>query len=166
MHAENLNPLPRAPKARAWQWGTIALAFLIPLLLVRDLRFDIRAPKIYVRAISPEIKELVPEGARFVIVDPLDAGFYPKLMRYLLYPHATVEMVSVYDPPAEALRQALSSADVSFAWVHTETEAVRSVFGLPLPDGASYLLQKTEGGWKQLGAWPYPGYRLPRDVPD
>ena len=150
----------------AWGRAAVAVALIFPLVMAPKLRFDIRAPKLYVRAIGPEIDRLLPDGARLAIVDPRDAGFYSKLMRYVLYPRTQVVGSLFYDPPTDQILKALADNRATHAWVHTQTAAARAAFGLPLPDGASYLLAKESDGWRQLGDWPYPGYALPSDVPD
>lgn len=149
-----------------WGRAALALALLFPVLMAPKLRFDIRAPKIYVREIGPAIDRLLPDGARLAIVDPRDAGFYSKLMRYVLYPRTQVVVSLFYEPPQDLILKALADNQASHAWVHTQTDAARAAFGLPLPDRASYLLAKEGDGWRQIGMWPYPGYALPSDVPD
>ena len=150
----------------ALRTGGIALAVLLPLALAHNLRFDIRAPKIYTRAVGAEIAQLVPQGAKLAVVDPLDTAFFAKLLRYVVYPKASVVTNLAYQQPAEAVTRELERSGAGYAWVHTQDEAVRKVFGAALPDGASYLMERTAQGWVEVKSWPYPGYRLPTDIPD
>jgi hypothetical protein len=150
----------------AWGKAVILLALIFPLAMAPKLRFDLRSPKIYVRSVSHELVRLIPEGARVIIVDPLDAGFYGKLMRYMLYRHVRVVRSLQYNPSADAIRDAVAETLPTYAWIHTQTDAVRGVFGAPLPPGSSYLMKKEAAGWRLIESWPYPGYALPSDIPD
>ena len=157
-----------APREIAPAWGkaVILLALIFPIVMAPKLRFDLRAPKIYVRSVSHELVRLLPEGARVIIVDPLDAGFYAKLMRYMLYRHVLVVRSLQYNPSADAIQNAVTETQPAYAWIHTQTDAVRGIFGAPLPPGRSYLMKKEAIGWRLIESWPYPGYALPSDIPD
>jgi hypothetical protein len=148
-----------------WRAAPVGIALLLPLLLIVSLRFDLRAPKVYTRAVGAEIATLLPEGAKLAVVDPLDTMFYAKVMRYLVFPKVSVVASLYYAPPADRIQAELARTGATYAWVHTQDAAVRSVFG-GLDDGASYLMEKGDGGWTLIKAWPYPGYRLPTDIPD
>jgi hypothetical protein len=146
--------------------GAIALALLLPLATAQNLRFDIRAPKIYTRDVGAEIIQLVPQGAKIAVVDPMDTIFFAKVLRYVVYPTADVVTAIAYQQPANLVSAELTRSGATHAWIHTQDEAVRQVFGAELPDGSSYLMEKTVQGWKEVKSWPYPGYRLPTDIPD
>ncbi len=156
----------RPDLAPAWGKAVILLALIFPLAMAPKLRFDLRSPKIYVRSVSHELFRLIPEGARVIIVDPLDAGFYGKLMRYMLYRHVLVVQSMQYSPSADAIQTALANTHPTYAWIHTQSDAVRRVFGALLPPGSSYLMKKEVAGWRLIESWPYPGYALPSDIPD
>jgi hypothetical protein len=152
----------RAPRAAAV--AVVVLAALSPLAMTKYVRFDLRAPKQYVRAVSAQLAPMLPQGAKVALVDPLDPGFYVLLMKWGLHGR-TDQVLRVYlgGPPLSEIERLGSR----FAWVHTQDEAVRRFFGLPLPAGSSYLLARGEtGGWSVLAEWPYPGYALPTDIRD
>jgi hypothetical protein len=147
-------------------WLMIALALAAPLLLIHKVRFDLHAPKIYVRQVGAELAPMLPAGARVAIVDPLDAGMYAKMMRYEIYRSGKVVSVLKNGLPLKWLRQRLDESRPDFAWVHTQDAAVRTVFQAELPAGSSYLLKASDQGWRVIRSWPYPGYELPTDIPD
>jgi hypothetical protein len=144
----------------------VALALAAPLLLIHKIRFDLHAPKVYVRQVGAELAPMLPAGARVAIVDPLDAGMYAKMMRYEIYRSGEVVSVLKNGLPLKWLRKRLDESKPDHAWVHTQDAAVRTVFQAELPAGSSYLLKASDQGWRVIRSWPYPGYRLPTDIPD
>lgn len=150
--------LPRAAPTVA-----ICVALVLPVALASKLRFDLRAPKIYVRSVGAEIATILPRNARLAILDPTDNGFYIEVMRYTLHGTAQiVASVSSYNRAgADEIRALLAQNAAGFVWVHVPTAIVRAELEVPLMDGASYLLSRGEGGWSVVRSWPYPGYRVP-----
>ncbi|MBC7950640.1 MAG: hypothetical protein H7Z12_02320 [Rhodospirillaceae bacterium] len=155
---------------QAARWALPALVLVAPLVTVKFFRFDLRAPKLYVRAVAAEMRPLLPEGARLSVVDPADSGFYALLMKYLQHGRASaVDRMYLDQPPdtPEAIGKQLGRFAPSHAWVHIPTDATRRVFGQPLPAGASYLLARDgSAGWTMVKSWPYPGYANPHDIRD
>ncbi len=151
----------RAPRAAVV--AVVVVAVAAPLLMSKYVRFDLRAPKQYVRTVAQQAKGMLPAGAPVALVDPLDPGFYVLLMKWGLHGR-TEDVLRVY-LGGLPLRE-IERRNIRFAWVHTQDEAVRTFFGLPLTAGSSYLLGRGDGGWSVLASWPYPGYALPTDIPD
>lgn len=160
-----------------WRWPvhkavSIALPVLVavaPMLTLQHFRFDLRPPKHYVRVVGAEMKPMIPAGSRLMLLDPTDSGFYTLLMRYMLHgSEATISRTHMLDPAQEpvVVRQQLGEFAPTHVWLHIPTPATREIFGLPLPDGASYLLVRETGGWGVVKSWPYPGYANPHDIKD
>ena len=149
-----------------WAWLAIVLVLAAPLALINKVRFDLRAPKQYVRQVGAELTTILPPGARLAIVDPLDPGIYAKLLRYELYRSFPVVAELHHSASAAAILAPLSENKATHAWIHTQSDAVRAAFKADLPEGASYLLESYGEGWRIVRSWPYPGYRLPTDLPD
>ena len=144
----------------------VPLVLAGPVLLIQKIRFDLHAPKQYVRQVGAELATLLPRGARLAVIDPLDTGFYVKLVRYEVYPAIPVVMEHYLHHAGRDLAGRLRRTEATHAWVHTQTDEVRAAFEAALPEGASYLLEASGDGWGVRKYWPYPGYRLPADVPD
>ena len=150
----------------AWAWLAVVLVLAAPLALIDKVRFDLRAPKQYVRGVGAELATILPPRARLAIVDPLDPGIYAKLLRYELYRSVLVVAELHHFASADAVLAPLRKTKATHAWVHTQSDAVRAAFKADLPGGASYLLEASRAGWGVVRSWPYPGYRLPTDVPN
>ena len=155
-----------APKAVAGI--AIAVVIAVPIALSGKLRFDLVATKTHVREVGADIAASLPAGARAMVIDPLDNGFYAVLMRYLLRDSApVVGSVSAYHKAdGETIRQMLESTGATHAWVHAPTPEAESALAVRMPGGASYLLALSGENWIVLKSWPYPGYERPSDVAD
>lgn len=160
-----------------WRWPVhkavgIVLPVLVaaaPVATVKLFRFDLRAPKQYVRAVGTDMRPLIPAGARLGLLDPTDSGFYILLMRYMLHgSQVEAERLSMMSPEREreVVPRWLSNYAFTHVWIHIPTPATRQVFGQALPDGASYLLARDATGWSVVKHWPYPGYANPHDIKD
>jgi hypothetical protein len=154
--------------ARAVGRVLVALVVVLPIAFAPKLRFDLRAPKLYVKRVGAEIAALLPDGARLFVVDPLDTGFYAKIMRYQIRDVGGLvgQMLIHAEPSADYLRRRLDAVDASHVWVHTQLPALATVFAAPLAERASHLLVRRDGAWSLIRSWPYPGYARPQDVPD
>ena len=150
--------------------GQVAIIFLIllPLLFATKLRFDIRAPKQFIRMVGTELSMTLPKGSRVFVIDPRSAGFYAKQMRYELYGAATfvgdTNSFSKYTP--EDLRQRLNKVEATHVLIHTHTERAEETLRQKLNQGNAHLLKKSADQWQLIKSWPYPGYNLPGDIKD
>ncbi len=146
----------------------VALVLILPAVFAPKLRFDLRLPKQYVKKVGTEIAAMLPDGARVFVIDPLDTGFYAKMMRYQIYGVGrVVGRTDVYGRNSVAsITAQLERTQPTHVWVHTQTPSAERVFGQPLARKHSHLLVRDGGGWKLLKSWPYPGYDLPQDVAD
>ena len=146
----------------------VAAVLVLPIAFAPKLRFDIRAPKIYVRTVGSEIAAMLPPGSRLAVIDPLDVGFYSKMMAYAVQGVAVVvgRTTVHYKRTPEAIQRFLDTASPTHVWVHTQVPAVGEVLGQVLAPRQSHLLAKNGGEWTLLKSWPYPGYNLPQDIPD
>jgi hypothetical protein len=148
--------------------GGIAIALMVawPVVGSSKLRFDIRAPKQYVRAVAAEIRTMLKPGDLLADIDASGYGTYVRIMRYeLLDRPAKVEFFERSpDMETRELSGFLATTRPSYAWVHVPTAAIEAAFGLKLPPRASTLLRREDGGWRVVKSWPYPGYDLPDDA--
>ncbi|NQW01894.1 MAG: hypothetical protein HQ483_19470 [Rhodospirillales bacterium] len=146
----------------------VLLLVILPLFFAPKIRFDIRAPKQFVKQVGIEMREMLPPSARLLIIDPLSAGFYTKLMRYQLYGTATLtEAIHVIsDSSAKGVRDLLERTKSDYVWVHTQNPTVVEGLGVELPNHHAHLLEKQGTQWQLIKSWPYPGYNQPQDIPD
>lgn len=146
----------------------LTAAVVAPLALADRIRFDIRAPKMYVRAVGTELDGMLPPDAKVLVVDPLDTGFYGLVLNYQLKHGANVVgRIGAFEAgDARQVDDTLIRKDLTHVWVHTQTDAIKPKLPLPLGDEASHLLRVENGQWRLVKSWPYPGYRRPTDIPD
>lgn len=156
----------RRPLPQRWQRAAAAAAVVVavagPWAGLRYIRFDREGDKEQVRRMAAEMHDLLPAGAKLAAVDPEDAGFYVLQMRYLMH-HRTGDVLRLYQSypvpfTAPRLAQALDRFGADHAWVHSQDDAVRAAFGLPLATGAQYLLRRDGAGWVTLRVWPRDGW--------
>ena len=147
---------------------TVVVLILLPVAFAPKLRFDIRAPKQFVKQVGAEMASILPKGARVMVLDPLANGFYAKLMRYQLYGVATLSRdISLFHPKKlDYVRKYIEESNSTHMWVHTQSKDVVEVLGVPLKERNAHLLEKQGAGWRLIKSWPYPGYNNPNDIPD
>jgi hypothetical protein len=157
--------LPRWRLRPAIQRGLTAVAvavlLAVPAATAKRLRFDLDHPHDgYIMAVAREMRPLLPPGARVALFDLDGSGSDLILMRYeVLFgkpswdasqPHGAVTLHSGGDF-APALRSLGAGIHV---WVEEGGPETRSLFGLDLASGASYLLVRDSDGFRLLHAWP------------
>jgi hypothetical protein len=139
------------------------LAVATPVALAGKLRFDIRAPKLYVRGVAEEMAGTLGRDEKLAVIDASGDGTYTMMVRYVLGPQ--VQMLSGEPQMSESLvRGFLANAGATTAWVHMPTPAIDAALGVPLAPGASHLLKRENGRWIEIKSWPYPGYAAPNDI--
>ena len=144
-----------------------ALIIVTPLALAHKIRFDLYAPKIFVRAVAEEIVETIPKGVRFVSFDPTSVGDFEVIARYVISPHVNYVgyMIAASSPTEENLRNFVAAQRPEYAWIHVPTDPLRTVTGLELLPQHSYLLRLEGPNWKIMKSWPFPGYDDPNTAP-
>jgi len=154
--------LPRLGRGLAL--AGLGLPLVVGLAALPWLRFDRVAPKEDLRAVARDLRATLPAGTRLVVVDPLENGFYARMLRYELRGRASLAgQTNVF--AADGLARAIEEGRPDVLWVHTATPATEAFLGLSLPAGASYLLVREAGGaWGMVRSWPFSGYRIPNEV--
>ncbi len=161
-----------AERSQAWWpkmgWAAIFIVVFAPILFAPKVRFDVRAPKQFVKEIGLEMRALMPKGSRLYMIDPLSVGFYAKLMRYQIYGVGSYagEVKVTSDITAERLQKSLVETKATHAWVHTQNREVLDGLGVDLKERSAHFLEKQGDGWRLIKSWPYPGYNQPQDIPD
>ncbi len=161
---------PRLSPETGRRVGTavILLGLIAPPALATHVRFDVRANKMYVRAVGTEMNALLPPDARLMVVDPVDTGFYGLMINYLLRNGAKVtdRLIAFQVGDPKVVIDALARRNYTHVWVHTQTKDVTPYLPIPLAEGTSHLIDARGDRWTVIKSWPYPGYRLPTDLPD
>jgi hypothetical protein len=146
--------------------AAILLAVVLPIVGSSKLRFDIRAPKHHVRAVAEEMLGMLGPSDTLVVIDLTGYGTFPMMVRYIVGagPAKLVLIWASPDAPADQVTAGVAASDANYAWVHMTTPAAEAAFGLPLKSGASHLLRREPGGWREVKSWPYEGYATPVDA--
>ena len=150
-------------RGRALGAAAIVLAVATPVALAGKLRFDIRAPKLYVRAVAEEMVGTLGRDERLAVIDASGDGTYAVIVRYRLGPRVQM-LTGDRNMPESQVRNVLSDPRVNAAWVHVPTPAIDAALGVTLATGASHLLKREDGRWIEIKSWPYPGYASPSDI--
>lgn len=158
----------RERRPRAGSRVAVALVLILPFVFAPKLRFDLVLPKQFVKRVGTEMAEILPAGSRVYVMDPLETGFYAKLMRYQLYGVAALagDTNLFHGLNPREVMQRIDDADTTHLWVHTQADWVAPALGVPLAPRTAHLLARAGGGWTVIRSWPYPGYNLPQDIPD
>ncbi len=169
--------------ARFWHWRqwkaprflsaiAVFLVLAIPVVTSNSLRFDVRPQKDHMRMVGRDLAKILPDGARFAVIDQRGQGLAGKIINFELSsgvnsrPGLTVHFNGrMFKSPA-ALRKALESWKITYLWVHEPVPLVLEALGLDLDPAASYLLVREKSGWRRLRSWPYDGYTDPFAFPD
>jgi hypothetical protein len=149
-------------------WAAVICIVALPIVASGKLRFDVRAPKLYVRAVAEELHRTLPADSRLMAMDPTGDGFYIVLLRYATAgsPKVVGWLSATSDFAPEKVQTALDQMRATHVWVHVPTEQVARALGTSLEDRASHLLARDGDSWRVVRSWPYPGYNKPTDVPD
>lgn len=143
--------------------SAIVLAVATPVALAGKLRFDIRAPKLYVRAVAEEMAGTLERDEKLAVIDASGDGTYAMMVRYVLGPRVQM-LAGNLQMPESLVRGILSNPDIKAAWVHVPTPAIDAALGMTLAPGASHLLKRADARWVEIKSWTYPGYALPSDI--
>jgi len=152
---------------RSYAVVIFALIIIVPIALAHKIRFDLYAPKIFVRAVAEEIVDTIPEGVRFASFDPTSVGDFEVIARYIISPHVDYVgyMIAASRPTEENIRKFVAAHQPEYAWIHVPTAPLRTVTGLTLAAEHSYLLRREGSEWKSIKSWPFPGYSDPNTAP-
>jgi len=154
---------------RPLMWLSIVLVLGLQVGLIHKLRFDVRATKIHIREIVPEIVVLLPKGAALMTVDPESDGAYGVQMRYHMYlagRKMTGNISSYSGRTAQNIQNIINVGKPHLIWVHSTTPSVLEAINPDLKKGASHLLRHDGSRWKILKSWPYKGYMSPTEIKD
>jgi hypothetical protein len=146
--------------------AAVILAVALPIAGSSKLRFDIRAPKHHVREAAEEMLRTLGATDTLAVIDLTGYGTFPMMVRYIVGA-GPAKLVLVWGSPTASVADVasgLAASNANFAWVHMATPAAETALGLPLRPGASHLLRREDGGWREVKSWPYRGYATPEDA--
>ena len=147
----------------------IILVLGLQVGLIHKLRFDVRATKIHIREIAPEIVSRLPKGASLMVVDPESDGAYGTQMRHHMYMAGRkfAGNISTYSSRTKKhIDLVINMAKPHLIWVHSITPSVLQALSPDLKKGASYLMERDGSGWKIVKSWPFKGYSSPNEIKD
>jgi hypothetical protein len=149
-------------------WLLIALLPVAPFAMAYKIRFDLHPPTVFVRAVSEEVIELVPEGVRFAVLDVTGNGEFEVIARYVASPHVRYVgfVTAAYGPSVARLRRFATDVKPEYMWIHVPTRVVEEAFGVVLKPRHAHLVRMTGMSAAVVKSWPFPGYDDPNTVPD
>lgn len=146
----------------------LILALIVPLVLVKKIRFDVDSQKIYTRTVAKEIVGLLPEGDTVFLLDPRGSGLSGMMLLFESRNKLKFggKFTSHYSSDEETISNIRQMKKIDHIWVLNTDEATAKVFSIENNSPASYLFSREEDGEWRLGRdWPYPDNRLPDDYP-
>ena len=151
----------RWPPRSAWRKGLSGAAVILvvagPFGFVHKVRFDLEPPKPHFRAVAEAVRDRIPRGASFYVLDPHGSGEGSIITRFHLWPgRQFVGHISAFfrDAPKQFVEQ-IRRTRPDFIVVHSTTPKFDRLLGLGLNDSFSYLLARDGTGWHIVGRWPY-----------
>jgi hypothetical protein len=157
-----------APRMRRnYAWAVFALLVITPFAISHKIRFDLHAPKVFVRTVSENIVATIPTGVRFATFDATGGGEFEVIARYVITPHVHYVgfLIAAYQPDEKRIREFLAEKRPEYVWIHVPTEAIERAMSLKLAPRKSYLIKREITSWIILKSWPFPGYDDPNTVP-
>jgi len=136
--------------------AAIASTVLGPILLLPHLRFDVVPRKLFARQVGETLSRTLPIEARLIVVDPLDPGFYPLLVNYVLEGHGRVvgAISSLTPDRAAALRRLIREQHATHLLALAPDPSIETVTEAELPPGAVALLaREPDGQWRVAKSW-------------
>lgn len=132
-----------------------------PFLFAEKLRFDLEHPKPFYRAVGRELPDLMPVGARLLILDPSGTGESGVLTLYALAERRNEFLgyfAAYHDFSVSGVSSMITGMKPTYILVHSVKPVVNEVLGTDLPEkGFSYLLKKIgdeTGDWEIVKKWP------------
>ena len=157
-----------APRMRRnHAWVVFALLIVVPFAISHKIRFDLHAPKVFVRTVAEEVVATLPKGVRYATFDATGNGEFEVIARYVISPHVDYVgfLVAAHRPDEKLVREFLVRERPQYVWVHVPTEAIEGAMSLKLAPRHSYLVERQDTGWAAVKSWPFPGYADPNAVP-
>ncbi|OHC77691.1 MAG: hypothetical protein A3G18_10430 [Rhodospirillales bacterium RIFCSPLOWO2_12_FULL_58_28] len=144
--------------AKKFSVAAVVLALALPVAFSSKLRFDREPPKPHFLAVAARLPDLLPEGSRFIVLDPKGSGESAMMVRYFLgLKRRMVGFNSAYHGQSlDDFRKMLTPGQSDAIIIHSVVPALREALGMELADDASYLLGPGDGGWRIDKTWLYP----------
>jgi len=147
-------------------WGAISLVVLVagPVLGAGLLRFDVHKVKMHIAEVAPDLKALLPPGAKVWFVDPPRVGMHNQMEYDLGYGRQLAGIISYYTE--DDFYAGFAQNRVSeYAYVLNSSDKLETAIALSLPPGASYLIRRDETGqWRIVKSWPFKGFVQASDL--
>jgi len=157
-----------APRMRRnYAWLVFVLIAITPFAISYKIRFDIHAPKTFVRTISEDIVTVIPKGARFASLDVTGNGEFEVIARYVISPHVDYvgSMIAASRPTEAKIRAFIAEHRPAYLWIHVPTKALEDALATTFVPRQSHLVRRNGATWTVVKSWPFPGYEDPNKVP-
>lgn len=159
----------RPPTFPSWSkrlgWLPVIVVIALPIVQVKKHRYGMTPPLLHLRAVATKLGPMLKDGKQVLLYD----GFYSLFLRYLLNPYyyhpdgAPPQFrVEISKMPAAHILGRSMKADYIF--VSKPYAAQEEAFGLSLPAGASYLVERRGERFSIARTWKYPDFDDPDRV--
>ncbi len=158
-----------APRFRQnLSWLVITLLLLAPLALSHKIRFDLHPPTVFVRDVSEQVVDSLPQNSRIVVLDVTGNGEFEVIARYVMSAKLSYEgyFTAGSRPTIANLRKFASDTAPEYMWIHVPTREVEQAFGVKLKLRHAHLVKMDGSQATVVRSWPYPGYDNPNTVAD
>jgi hypothetical protein len=152
---------------RNYAWVAFLLIVITPFAVSYKIRFDLHAPKIFVRMVSEDIAATIPRGVTFASFDNTGNGEFEVIARYVMTPHVEYVgfLIAASRPTEKKIRTFLTEKGPDYAWIHVPTKPLEQALNISLAPQKSHLVKRTGTNWTIVKSWPFPGYDNPNTVP-
>ena len=136
----------------------IVIVVILPVALVKKLRFDLHPRYLFARTLAKEIATKLSPKDRLLVVDFDSDGQYLMVMRYVMHGSASIagELTAASKPHNRVLHSRLGHGDVSHFWIYEASNTLAQKFDLPLKEKESYLFEKSGNSWIIVKSWAHP----------
>jgi hypothetical protein len=141
-------------------WIPIILMLIMPFIFANKLRFDRFQPLPHYRAVGAEMNELLANGDRLTVLDPVGTGESGIIARYEMGgTNIFRSYIGLYQKPSlEGIIKHLSKGNFTHILVHSVTPDVTGALNLELAQNKSHLVEAdSTGGWRIVRSWQVPG---------
>jgi len=141
-------------------WIPILLMVIGPFIFAKKLRFDRQQPVPYYRNVGTDIRDILVEGNRLLVLDPNGSGESGIITRYELGKKIGIwnGYLSAFHPwDKKVLRNRLYTKKLTHLLIHSINPVLLEVIPLKLDKNHSYVLEiDNKGKWKIIKTWQRP----------
>jgi len=150
----------RVSRSSVWRrrlgYAAVAILLIAPVALAKKIRFDHEGLKPHYQAVALDLREILPKGANYLILDPQGNGEVGVITKYRISrDHGYHGVFSAFrGTDIKKVEEWLTRTKPDYVLVHSLLPGLDELLGQPLKDHVSYLMKNEDAGWRQVKAWP------------